>query len=200
MKRSVLFFVMGIVLLVSCDTQQKEEKTTSNPDSVAAKVAESISTNVSFLNDYNALEKLYANENWLIPGKKDSSYFYFSRLGNYQVNTYEYKLVKGDSAQVKHGAIQTEGDKLVWNFNGQKLHLTSASLARATWAVPGSDSASYEFLKLNDNELRLTYPDKKTVVMKKLLPFSLFLVRSQYDFAHGTKLAYDTKSVNQKKM
>src|SRR6478609_8559287 len=124
MKSNIIFSLMAMGFLFACNEQPKEDKTSEQKDSVATKQAESISTNVSLLNDYRSLEQLFANDNWLIPGKKDSSYFYFSRLGNYQVNTYEYKLVKGDSAQVKHGSIQAEGNKLTLNFNGQKLYLT----------------------------------------------------------------------------
>jgi hypothetical protein len=194
-RESVIFLLMSF--LFACQTQQKEN-TTSDKKEEAAKVEASVRTNMSFLNDYNALEALFTNDNWLLPDKKDSSYLYVSRLGSFQVKTYEYKMVKGDSAKVTYGLIQTEGDKITWNFNGQKLYLANATRARAVWTIAGSDSLRYEFLRLDNKEASLVYPDKKKVVMKKMLPFSLFLIRSRYDFLNGTKYAFDTIQFNRK--
>lgn len=189
-----------LFLLTACqggnqeEAQKEESKTTDT-----VKMGESIRTNLSYLNDYNALEQLFTNDNWLIPGAKDSSYLYVSRLGNYVVKTYAYQLVKGDSAHVQYAAIQTGKDQLVWQFNGQQLYLTSATRARAVFAVVGADSLKYEFVRLDDNKISLTYPNKKKVVMKKMLQFSLFLARSRYDFTNGTRYAFDTTQFNRKK-
>jgi hypothetical protein len=197
MKRRTILLLLLMNLIFACETQE-EKKAEKQKDTAAAK-AESVTRPVqSFMNDYNSLEQLFTNDNWLLANKKDSSYFYFSRLGNFQVNTYTYKLIKGDSTKVKHGAIQTEGDKITWNFNDQKLWLVSASNIKAAWSVDGSDSTAYEFMRLDNNFLRITYPDKKQVIMKKMLPFSLFLVRSRYDFTNGTKYAFDTAQFNKK--
>lgn len=188
-----------LFLLAACQGGNREEKTEENQVADTVKMAESIRTNLSYLNDYNALEQLFSNDNWLIPGGKDSSYLYVSRLGNYVVKTYAYQLVKGDSAHVQHADVRTENDQLVWQFNGQKLYLTSATRARAVFAVAGADSLQYEFVRLDDNKIALTYPDKKKVVMKKMLQFSLFLARSRYDFTNGTKFAFDTAQFSRKK-
>lgn len=197
MKRRIVLLLLLMNLIFACGTQE-EKKSEELKDTTAAK-AEVVTRPVqSFMNDYNALEQLFTNDNWLLADKKDSSYFYFSRLGNFKVNTYEYKLIKGDSAKVKHGAIETLGDKITWNFNNQKLYLVSASNVKAAWSVDGSDSTAYEFMRLDNSFLRITYPDKKRVTMKKMLPFSLFLVRSRYDFTNGTKYAFDTTQFNKK--
>lgn len=187
-----------VVFLFACQSQPKENTDTeAKKDTV--KISESIRTNTSFLYDYKALEEVFTNDNWLLAGKNDSSYFYFSRLGDFKVNAYEYKLVKGDSAAVKYTSVQKEGDKIAWEFNNQKLYLKSATKARAVWSVAGADSLQYEFLRINENQLGLTYPDRHKLVLHKTLPFSLFLVRSRYDFTHGTKYAFDnTPSPKQK--
>lgn len=189
----------ALLLLAACQGGNQDKKTEENKAADTVQMAESIRTNLSYLNDYNALEQLFSNDNWLIPGPKDSSYLYVSRLGNYAVKTYAYQLVKGDSAHVQHAAVQMEKDQLVWQFNGQKLYLTSATRARAVFAVAGADSLQYEFVRLDDNKIGLTYPDKRKVVMKKTLQFSLFLTRSRYDFVNGTKYAFDTTQFNRKK-
>lgn len=188
-----------LFLLAACQGGNQQEQKEESKTADTVKMAESIRTNLSYLNDYNALEQLFTNDNWLIPGTKDSSYLYVSRLGNYVVKTYAYQLVKGDSAHVQYTTIQTEKDQLVWQFNGQKLYLTSATRARAVFAVAGADSLKYEFVRLDDNKISLTYPDKKKVVMKKMLQFSLFLARSRFDFTNGTKYAFDTTQFNRKK-
>ncbi|MEO8174359.1 MAG: hypothetical protein ABI581_14795 [Sediminibacterium sp.] len=198
MKRELLCLLVLIVFLFACNTQQSENVAEDKKDSTVKTEQVVTRTPTSFLTDYNALEQLFTNDNWLLADKKDSSYFYFSRLGNFQVNTYEYKLMKGDSANVKHGLIKIEGDKITWNFNGMKLSLLNASNVKAAWAVEGSDSTAFEFMRLDNNFVRITYPDKKQVVMKKMLPFSLFLVRSRYDFINGTRYAFDTAQFNRK--
>ncbi|MES2372483.1 MAG: hypothetical protein V4557_07885 [Bacteroidota bacterium] len=197
MKIRITLLLLLMNLIFACGTRE-EKKSEEQKDTTVAK-AEVVTRPVqSFMNDYNALEQLFTNDNWLLADKKDSSYFYFSRLGNFQVNTYEYKLIKGDSAKVKNGAIQTLGNKITWNFNNQKLYLLSASNVKTAWSVDGSDSTAYEFMRLDNNFLRITYPDKKQVTMKKMLPFSLFLVRSRYDFTNGTRYAFDTTQFNKK--
>lgn len=192
-----LTVVLLVVVFNACTNPASEEiKNTAGADSV--KLAESIRTNISFLNDYNAIEQVMGNENWLLADKKDSSYFYFSRLGSFNYNTYVYRLSKGDSSHVIQDKITMEGDKLVWHFDEKKLQIVTATSARIVWAVAGNDSMKYEFTRLNDHELSLTYPGKRSYTLKKTIPFSLFLVRSRYDFAHGTKLAFDTTGIKQK--
>lgn len=187
-----------LVFLFACQTQQKE-KVTDEKKETTVKASESIRSNMSFLNDFNALEDVFGNENWLIEDKKDSSYFYFSRLGSFKVNTYTYKLVKGDSAKVIYGSMLQEGNSLIWNFNNQKLQVTSATRGRIVWSVIGADSLQYEFLRLDNNQISLTYPDKEKVFLRKTLPFSLFLVRARYDYVNGTKYAFDSTLFNKKK-
>jgi hypothetical protein len=195
--KKIIAVLLLMNLVFACGTHEKKNAEEQR-DTIAVK-PEAVTRSVqSFMNDYNAFEQLFTNDNWLLADKKDSSYFYFSRLENFKVNTYEYKLINGDSAKVQRGTIQTEGDKITWFFNNQKLYLISAGNIKAAWSVDGSDSAAYEFMRLDNNFLRITYPGRKQVTMKKMLPFSLFLVRSRYDFANGTRYAFDTTQFNKK--
>lgn len=201
MRRMNACYLLLAVLFFSCQSQQKQgdEETEAKTSADSVSVAESIRSNMSYLNDFNALEELFTNDNWLLADKKDSSYFYFSRINEYKVNTYFYKLEKGDSAKVIHQDMLANNNQLVWNFDQQPLYLVSATKARAVWALKGADSVQYEFIRIDNEHLRLTYPDKKQVVMKKMLPFSLFLVRSRYDFTNGTHYAFDTTQFSTKK-
>ncbi len=165
MRSASLLMILCIVFLFSCETAQKEN-TEADKKTDTVKVVDEIRSNTSFIYDLKALEESFSNDNWLIPGKKDSSYFYFSRIGDFKVNTYEYVLVKGDSAKVKYAHVEKEGDKLSWEFDGKKLLLSNASAARSLWTVAGNDSLMYEFLRVDKNTIRLTYPDKKAVVIK----------------------------------
>lgn len=192
MRNSFAVIVLLSSSLVACQSPQPEKVSVTTEKKTTEKAGESIRTNLSFLNDFNALEEIFTNDNWLISDKKDSSYFYFSRLGKFTVNTYEYKIVKGDSARVTHALIQTEGDKISLPFNGHKLYIQSATKARLVCTVAGADSLTYTFVRLNDNQISLTYPGNKKTVVKKMLPLSQFLIRSRYDYTNGTKYAFDT--------
>ena len=195
-----LFFIGTTLFLFGCNSQNKNEAKSETTASDTTKNTDIVRTNTSFLFDLKALEEIFTNDNWMMAiDKKDTSYFYFSKLGDFTVNTYEYILEKGDSAEVKKSNILVEGDKIVWQFDGKKLNLEYATKARAVWRVSGNDSLKYAFEKVNQNEVELTYPDKHKQEMKRTLSFSLFLVRSRYDFAHGTKLAFDTTQFNKKK-
>ncbi|MCW3088289.1 MAG: hypothetical protein JWQ78_1675 [Sediminibacterium sp.] len=187
-------WLLLLLLAGSCQTQPGEKGTVETGDS--AKAAQSVRTNMSFLNDFTALEKVFGNENWLLVSNNDSSYLYFSRLGNFTFNTYDYHLVGGDSANVKQVPVQTAGDKLVWEFDGKKLAITSATEARIVGSVIGNDSARYEFVRLDDNRVEISYPDHSKRLLRKTIPFSLFLIRSRYDHAHGTRYAFDSAQFN----
>lgn len=190
-------FLIALTLIFACNNPA-EEKTPEENKTDSTKVNESIRNNMSFLNDYNALEEVFGNENWLMAAKKDSSYLYVSRLGDFKVNTYAYRLQKGDSANVLHGAMKTEGNQIIWEFDKQPLFITSATRGRVVWSVVGADSLKYEFMRVDGNHISLTYPDKKKMILKKTLPLSLFLIRSQYDYAHGTHLAFDSTQLNKR--
>lgn len=196
----IVFLCVMIAMLASCNSQP-QPGTDKNETAAAgdtAKVAEEIRSNMSYLNDYNAIEQVFGNENWLLADQKDSSYLYLSRLGEYSVNIYAYKIIKGDSAQVKHGKMERKNNAIHWEFDGKPLAVTGATSARVVSAVPGKDSLQYEFIRTDANHIQLTYPNKEKKILQKTLPFSLFLIRSRYDYTHGTKLAFDSVEFSKK--
>jgi hypothetical protein len=201
--RKLCWLMMLPLWLMACNGGSEEQKNSGNTaeGAVSADTAkakeEDVRTRVSYLNDYAAIEQLFGNENWMQVDKKDTSFFYFSRLGDFQFNTYVYKREKGDSANVEYGKVITEQGKLAWQFHNQPLYVNSASPARLV--LNGKDSARYVFVRQDHDHLQLTYPDKHTVVLTRTLPFSLFLVRSRYDYANGTKLAFDTTNFTRKR-
>ncbi len=199
-KFTHFFLIVSLFFICACQSQNKEaEKEESELVDTTETVIEKRNA-TSFLYDLKALEAVFTNDNWLLANSsKDSSYFYFSRLGDFAVNTYEYVLRKGDSADVQKSTILIQDDKITWRFNNQDLYLDNASSARAVWKVAANDSLKYVFQRANNNEINLTYPDKTKRVLKKILPFSLFLVRSRYDYTNGTHYAFDSSQFNKKK-
>jgi hypothetical protein len=197
MMKRFLFYFLATVIFYSCGPASSDKTAeTKTADSTTA--SEEIRTNMSYLNDYNALEAVFGNENWMLVDNKDTSFYYFSRLSDFNFNTYTYKLAKGDSSKVNYGKIKPEQNKLVWNFDGKKLFVTSATVARITASVDGSDSSKYEFTRLNSNNIGIRYPDQKKLVLRKTIPFGLFLVRSRYDYGNGTRYAFDTAEYTKK--
>lgn len=192
MNRSIITFFSALFLFACQSPQDKQEETTKN---VAPPVQEARSA-AGMQNDFNALEAVFDNQNYLIADKKDSSYFYFSRLNHSLVRTYAYQLVKGDSAKVQTFEMKPDSiNNICWEWNGRKLKLTSATRGRIVWTDQQSDSLKYEFLQLDKNRIALTFPDGKKVVLQKILPLSLFLVRSRYDYQHGTNYAFDSTGI-----
>jgi|GEM_PF-920822 len=201
MYSRIIFLCVMTTALVSCNSQPKTEALTGETVKTAdtMKTAEEIRTNMSYLNDYNAIEQLFGNENWLLADQKDSSYLYVSRLGDYSVNTYAYKMIKGDSAQVKHGRMERGNNTINWEFDGNPLAITGATSTRIVAAARGGDSSAYEFIRLDANRIQVTCPDKQKKILQKTLPLSLFLIRSRYDFAHGTRYAFDSVEFSKKR-
>lgn len=196
--RNILGYLFMVCFFSACQSSTSDNDEIPKKEDTA-QISASIRSNMSFLNDLNAIEGVFGNENWLIVDNKDSSYLYFSRLGNFTFDTYYYKRVHGDSSNVEHRSIQKEKNDLTWTFQGHKLVVAAASIAMVSWKEAGIDSAKYQFVRINDHAIELSYPNGKKLTLQKTLPFSLFLVRSRYDYAHGTHLAFDSTRFNRKK-
>ena len=193
-KNGFVFCFTSLVLF-SCVTQQSTvpaKESISHEDS-QNKAVEPLRNQVSLLYDFNALESLFDNQNWLQIEKKDSSYFYFSRVNPYLINTYDYRIKKGDSLNTIFSPIQSNPQgKIVWQWLHKNLELIGAAKSRAIWKCIDTDSFTIEMLKLDENEIRILFPDGKKWILQKTHPISLFLVRKQYDYLNGTSLAFDS--------
>ena len=201
-KKSISAFFVAIVLM-ACQSPSEKNGETKKGDSAGASapVIESTRNNQSLLNDFNSLETVFTNDNWLVIDGKDSSYFYVSRLNSFLIKTYTYKIVKGDSAQVEHGTMLPESNQnnnIIWHWKGKDLHLDMAVSSRAKWIDSAAQKSSFEFVRLDKDQISITYPSEKKITIHKTLPFSLFLIRSRYDYLHGTKYAFDNVNFNKK--
>ncbi len=140
---------------------------------------------------FDSLEHIFSNDNWLIVDGTDSCYIYFSRLGKGDFRTFYYKIFKGDSSNVSHSNFIMSSDTITWlsPIAGKRLHLEKTTNKEAIWC--DSTCASYfRFKRISDKEIILTLPSDKKLVLKKTLALSLFLIRSRYDFDHGTHYAF----------
>ena len=194
MKQNIFFSIISIFILYSCGTNTDEQ--IKQPDS--AKISESISNNISLINQFNALEQIFSNDNWMIKKQNDTTYFYFSRINNFKVNIYQYHLIKGDSAKVAYTIMEPRANQIIWNFDEHQLHLESATKHRAVFSAINNDPLKWEFIRIDNNQIQMINPTKKQINWSKISPLSTFLIRSRYDYSHGTQLAFDSSKFNKK--
>ena len=143
------------------------------------------------LQAFGKLELFFENANYLVADNKDTSYFYFSRASNFLIKVHHYKISKGDSAFLKIDSIQlVNGKNIQWNFKDQKLHLIDIS--DSVIKLNNADSAIFTYNKSNKTTIQLFQPNNSTTTFHQTITLSSFLVRSFYDYKHGTRFAFDT--------
>jgi len=172
--------------MVSCGNNSNHQKT----------VVQDSATNATYvqprdLQPFDSIEKLFQNDNWLVMDGKDSSYLYCSRLGKAYVKTYYYKMYKGDSVNTMVDAMQYSGNAITWHLlqDTAGMQLTNYTADSLYWKATDSDYGYY-FIKTDNHHIVLKCPGGKIKNLVKTPALSSFLVRSKYDYLHGTKLAF----------
>jgi len=87
-------------------------------------------------------------------------------------------------------------NQIVWNWNDRGLTLVSATEFTNSWS---NGNQKVEFNKMDDANLVLNINATEKFQLTKTITLSSFLVRSYYDFQHGTKLAFDKTEFTKKK-
>jgi hypothetical protein len=142
-------------------------------------------------NDYNPKEKfdkiesITGSDNWQLIDGVDTSYVYFSRMGNL-INVYRYNISKGDSVNTRMNNIVLQSDSVIWNWENEKLLLTGVDSNAINWVAMNTGKDKYKMVKSDSSHILFVLPNGHTAGMKKMLPLSTFLVRRQYDYIHGT--------------
>jgi hypothetical protein len=136
-------------------------------------------------NKFNEIEKIVENANWQLIDGHDTSYIYFSRIGNAYINVYRYQISKGDSVNTQMNNIIHQQDSVVWNWGNEKLLLAAVNDTTIEWKKMGAGNAKYIMQKADSLHLAFVFPDGHKVIMKRTLPLSAFLVRQRYDYVHG---------------
>ncbi len=141
----------------------------------------------------DVLEKMFNNDNWMTADDNDTSYYYFSRIPS-EIQIQHYRMIKGDSVMTNLSAIRFSNDSLVWRYNDStNLFLSGITEKGSEWtrtdkALPGSFYMAFE--QKNEKHITLSFAGKKQFTLTKTLPLSTFLIRSRYDFLHGTRFAF----------
>ena len=174
-------FFIFIWLVLSCNNQAKQQKPAA---STAA---------ASSIYKMDMLEKMFTNDNWMKANGHDTSYYYFSR-NQAVTSVYHYRIVKGDSLNTIISRAHLINDSLVWKFNDTTdLALTAISEKRSAWDRTNTGIPVKSFLvleKKDDNHIAVKFAGSREFLLTKTLSLSAFLVRSRYDFLHGTRFAF----------
>lgn len=190
LKLAVVCLCLFAFFLISCNSNssKQEEKKQEN---ITEKIEDPLQKQKA-LQQLDGLEKLFNNNNYLYINKQDSNYIYFSRLGSASFYTHSYNLKQGDSANLKIDTIFiNQSNEVQWNFKGTSFILTNTPGFTAIFKVRGKDSVAYTFSSLDENTIEWKTHNQR-VQLKKMLPLSLFLTRSFYDYTHHTHFAFDT--------
>lgn len=182
------------MMIVACKNEPSKNNSIAL-DSSATKQAEKIdaaeaaNANTVAIRQLDALEKFFSNDNYLMVNGNDSSYIYFSRLNMNNMFVHSYKMIKGDSAHLKIDTIQINGKyNLQFNWLGKQLILSNATDYLSNWIEKDNEQNKIQFQKIDSKNIKVVQADK-SLVLHKTLVLSLFLVRSYYDYQHGTKYA-----------
>lgn len=187
-------FVVGLFILVSamqvsCGTNPTVDESKVDSSKSVVSAAPDAAATATLTAQFNGLEKVFNNQNWMIIQNKDTSFLYLSRLNKFFALSYSYKMIKGDSTNVRIDTIKLSPEnKIVWNWKGQNLSLNAATDNTNSWV---GDTTKLDFVKMDDANLVQTINGKEKIKLSKTLTLSSFLVRSLYDYQHGTKLAFE---------
>jgi hypothetical protein len=180
-KYKALFFLIACIIMACGNNPSKEEKPV---DKAAADPP---------VYKMDMLEKMFNNDNWMKAEGNDTSFYYFSRIPA-ETKIYQYRISKGDSVNTKISVIGFSNDSLIWRYDDStNLFLSGITEKRSEWTrmdkdLPGSFYMAFE--QKDEKHITITFADNKQFLLGKTLPLSTFLIRSRYDYLHGTRFAF----------
>jgi hypothetical protein len=188
MQRDHVFFFIALCLM-ACNNQSEKEKPSTE-------------IFVSSLYKMDMLEKIFTNDNWMKVEGTDTSYYYFSRIPLI-TRVYHYRISKGDSVNTTISEIKFQNDSLAWQFDDTtNLLLSGINEKESKWDRRDTSRLASSFMvfeKNDDRHINLSIAGKEQFLLTKTLPFSAFLIRSRYDFLHGTRFAFSDTVFNVRK-
>ena len=180
MKKRYLIGFIIVWLIMSCNNQAKKKNPVEH-------------TGNDPVHKMDLLEKMFTNDNWMKVDGQDTSYYYFSRIQSV-TRVYHYRLVKGDSVNTDISLINLLNDSLVWKLNDTTyLFLAGINENGSVWDRINQSITVKSFLvfeKKDERNIYMKFADSAQLLLIKTLPLSAFLVRSRYDFLHGTRFAF----------
>ncbi|WP_298301753.1 hypothetical protein [Hydrotalea sp.] len=176
MKKMTLLLYM-INVLLSCAEKESTTNSVNKDDVVLMPVC---------LMD--SIQHLFGNENWRIISGKDTTYRYFSRQNDLQIHVYQYNMNQGDSIQCSFQTIRYTPKGIFWQQSADTFQLIHATLNSNKW-IHGADTMFFRLLYSGCIEHQFK---GKNATMNRTINLTDFLIRSRYDFLHGTHYADDT--------
>lgn len=137
---------------------------------------------------FDAIEKIVGTANWELVTPGDTSFVYFSRLGDTYINVYKYKLVNGDSANTQVSNMISRQDTIAWTGTNEQYILSAVTDSAIIWQDMSNGDKKYTISKYDSTHISLS-SSGRSELMKRTLPLSVFLVRKKYDYLHGTAYA-----------
>jgi outer membrane lipoprotein-sorting protein len=165
-----IFFVGLVVIFISCSQDEKKEITPKEK--------------------FDKIENITGVANWQMIDRLDTSFIYFSRVADNRTNIYHFNIQKGDSLNTITDSIVAVNDTVYWNGKKESWYLKSINDSSMQWAGTGlTKNKIYDFIKTDSTHISFQLPDSHLVMLTKTLPLSAFLIRSKYDYEHGTDIA-----------
>jgi hypothetical protein len=192
LKTNLAILLCAYIVSSSCNTNNNnaEQSATVTEPVVTINTVDDKIQKESALKQFNALEKLFDNQNYQLVENKDTSYIYFSRVNKYILHTYQYKMIHGDSAQLKIDTIQLNAqNKVIWKWKDTLVEFTNATDFAAKFASATSKNFTIQLNRQSNNTLLLKEGNSEPIQLRQTITLSDFLIKSYYDFQHGTKLA-----------
>ncbi|MDE3125809.1 MAG: hypothetical protein KGK14_09865, partial [Bacteroidota bacterium] len=119
---------------------------------------------------------------------KDTFYQYFSRQNDLLIHVYQFKMHQGDSIQSSLQKITCTPKGIFWEQMLDTFQLKMATQQNLLWI---SESDTLSFKHIQPALLQLQY-ENTVAIMQPTINLTDFLIRSRYDFIHGTHFANDT--------
>jgi hypothetical protein len=136
---------------------------------------------------FDKLEKVFEAGNWKVTTLDDTYYMFFSREGDALYKVHHYMLRQGDSVNSTITTIRPEKGKIVWEMENEKFELKDVDENGSSWQGP--ESGNFVYRKQDSFHVSCKWNQAQTYILVRTLPISTFLVRSKYDFLHGTNTA-----------
>ncbi|MGC8749951.1 hypothetical protein [Hydrotalea sp.] len=169
-----LLIIISVVLLLAC-AQQKKQPT---------------SNEVILMPIYqmDSIFHLFGNNNWRVIKGRDTSYLYFSRQNDLLIHVYDFKMQQGDSVQSALQKIVCTPKGIFWEKYLDTFRLISASHKEVLW-LNNVDTLVYN---VSINHVLQQRNKSILSIMQPTINLTDFLIRSHYDYLHGTNYANDT--------
>lgn len=181
------------LLIVSCNIQHTDDEQSPTVNETSLATINPVDDKIqkeSALKQFNSLEKLFDNQNYRLVVHNDTSYIYFSRVNKFIINTHRYKMIYGDSDQLKLDTIQLNPqNKVIWKWKDTLLMLTNATEFAAKFESIATKKFTLQLNRQTNNTLLLREENNESIQLHQTITLSDFLIKSYYDFQHGTKLA-----------